>query len=122
MIWITLGIAALLVVGAYFLFRNTMNVLQSIGPLYWATRDNGIPDVPHVAWAFMRGTSPPWKIGNGIQFRAGKYTFQMGLCHNGPQFEDEYDGLLHMLQSNDPDVVDPLPVYPGTIPPSAWNK
>ena len=120
MIWIIGALAALTVVALYLLFRNTMNLLQYIGPVYWVTRDNGTPDVPHVALAFMRGTTPPWKVGSGIQFRWGTHTLQVGICHNGPQFDDEYEGLLHMLQSEDPDVVVDAAI--GILDPSTWNK
>lgn len=93
-----LAAVALLLLGAYFLFRNTMNSLQYIGKLYWITRDNGKPGTKHIAFdAFMRGTAPPWKIGRGVQFRWGKYTFQVGICHDGPPAEDEVQGLLNVL-------------------------
>lgn len=83
---------------SYLLFRGTMNCLQYVGRVYWITRDNGVLGTKHVAFdAFMRGTSPPWKVGRGVQFRWGKHTVQVGICHDGPPAETEMDGLLNML-------------------------
>lgn len=93
-----LVVLSVLLVGGYLLFRDTMNRLQYIGKLYWITRDNGVQGTRHIAFdAFMRGTSPPWKVGRGVQFRWGKYTFQVGICRNGPPAETELEGLLNML-------------------------
>ena len=68
-------------VGSYLLFKDTMNKLQYIQSLrvYWITRDVGGKGVPVISTAFMRQTAEPWWQGRGIQFRAGKYTFQIGI-------------------------------------------
>ena len=79
MIWIAVTIVTLLVVGGYFLFRDTMNRIQYIEriKLYWVTRD--IADGgPWIKNAWMRQTEAPYWRGEGIEFRAGKYTFQIG--------------------------------------------
>lgn len=98
MLLVTLLTILLFALGAYFLFRDTMNRLQYLGKLYWITRDNGKPGTKHIAFdGFMRGTSPPWKVGRGVQLRWGRYTFQVGICHDGPPAETELDGLLNVL-------------------------
>lgn len=105
MIYIILAVILLLIVGAYFLFRDTMNKLQYIGPVYWITRDNGSPDEPHIQrHAFCFGTSPPWKISDtGIKFRWATHTFQIGTCHNAPLKDptDEIEGLEYVLGYHD---------------------
>ena len=68
-------------IGAYLLFRDTMNRIQYLQSvrLYWITRDNGAAGTKVITRAFMRQTAPPWWRGSGIQIRAGKYTFQVGV-------------------------------------------
>lgn len=97
MLIVLLSLMVLLLIGAYFLFRDTMNRLQYLGKLYWITRNNGAKGTPFVGKAFMRGTAPPWKVGNGVQFRLFKYTFQVGTCHDGPPANDEIEGLMNVL-------------------------
>lgn len=82
-------------VGSYFLFRDTMNKIQYLQciRLYWITRDTGRKGIPVIARAVMRQTAEPWWRGNGIQFRAGKYTFQVGvLTSRGNDLLDQLDG------------------------------
>lgn len=88
-------IVALIVVGLYFLFRDTMNRLQYVQTfrIYWITRDTGVKSSPIVSRAFMRQTSEPWWRGSGVQFRAGKYTFQIGvLTGKGSSLLDQVGG------------------------------
>jgi hypothetical protein len=58
-----------------------MNKIQYVQALrvYWITRNVGGKGVPVVSTAFMRQTAEPWWQGRGVQFRAGKYTFQIGI-------------------------------------------
>lgn len=74
-------VVVLLMIGAYFLFRDTMNRIQylEILRLYWITRDTGETGQPFFAKATMRQTAAPYWRGKGVQFRLGKYTFQVGL-------------------------------------------
>lgn len=79
MIYLLLVVAC--AIGAYLLFRDTMNRIQYLQSvrLYWITRDNGVAGTKVITRAFMRQTAPPWWRGSGIQIRAGKYTFQVGV-------------------------------------------
>ena len=80
MLFVIAGVA-LIIVGGYFLFRDTMNRIQYIERLriYWITRDNATDDTPFITRAFMRHTSPPYWRGKGVQFAVGKHTFQVGI-------------------------------------------
>lgn len=80
MIWFIVTLAAVSL-GAYLLFRDTMNKLQYIQFLriYWITRDTGVLGTPYISKGIMLQTSEPWWVGAGVQFRAGKYTFQVGV-------------------------------------------
>lgn len=71
---IFLGIAALL--GAYFLFRDSMNLFQRVGPIYWITRDNMLREQPFISRAFLAHDSPPYWEGKGVQIaiKLGKST------------------------------------------------
>ena len=79
--WVFLGLIMFaLLVGAYFLFRDTMNriqYLERVG-IYWITRDNATVDTPRVMRAIMRQTAPPYWRGRGVQFRFRRWTFQVG--------------------------------------------
>lgn len=93
MVLAVVGVA--LLVGAYFLFRDTMNKIQYVQTirLYWITRDIGDKGMPIIARAEMRQTAEPWWRGKGIQFRAGKYTFQVGvLTSRGTDLLDQLGG------------------------------
>lgn len=83
------------VVGSYFLFRDTMNKIQYVETLrlYWITRNNSGKGVPFVSTAFMYQTAEPWWQGRGIQLRFGKYTFQFGiLLRKGNGLMDQVGG------------------------------
>lgn len=87
--------AALVVIGGYLLFRDTMNKIQYIQTLrvYWITRDDGVAGTPLITKAFMKQTAPPWWNGRGIQFRFRTYTFQVGaLTHRGSDLLDQLGG------------------------------
>ena len=81
---------------AYLLFRNTLNKLQYLGPIYWITRDNTSLKAPFISIGFMRQTSPPWKIGKGIQVKYKNYAFQLGFCRKSTHI-DETSGMLGAL-------------------------
>jgi hypothetical protein len=88
-------IAVGLLIGAYFLFKDTMNRLQYVQwlRLYWITRNNAPKGTFIISPAFMRQTAEPWWRGRGIQFRAGKYTFQIGvLTSRGDDLISQVDG------------------------------
>jgi hypothetical protein len=92
---IYLLVVVVFAVGAYLLFRDTMNRIQYLQSvrLYWITRNNGVRGTRVITRAFMRQTAPPWWRGTGIQFRAGKYTFQIGiLTSRANGLLDQVDG------------------------------
>lgn len=99
MFWLV--IAAVVAIGAYLLFRDTMNRIQYLQSvrLYWITRDNGVLGTRVLTRAFMRQTAPPWWRGSGIQIRAGKYTFQVGILTS------RASSLLEQVDGRDMDVV-----------------
>ncbi len=78
-----LGIAVILAlgVGAYFLFRDTMNRIQYVEHLriYWITKNTARKGVPFLAPSFMRQTQPPFWTGTGVEVRLFKWTFQFGI-------------------------------------------
>ena len=80
----------------YFLFRNTLNVLQVVGPVYWIAKETTSKASPMVAKGFMHETSYPWRSGKGLQVRWGFKTFQVGICHK--QNYDETEGMLSAVQ------------------------
>ena len=92
MVIITLSIL-IVTIGSYFLFRDTLNKLQYLGPIYWITRDNTSLTSPFISIGFMRQTAPPWKIGKGLQFRYKNYSFQIGFCRKSTH-NDETSGIL----------------------------
>lgn len=110
MLWL-FGAAAVVVL-LFFVFKDTVNRLQYIQlfRVYWITKDNGSAGTPVVLRSFMRQTSPPWWRGTGVQFRIGKYTFQVGLLREKatPQvvtdMEDEAGGLLAQLGGRELDL------------------
>jgi len=96
---------------SYMLFRGTMNVFQYFGPVYWVTRDNGKLGTKYVSFAKAWQLGPPWKAGRGIQIRVGTHTFQFGLCKNGVQTDDEFTGVMNILEGRDLGYYDESGVY-----------
>jgi hypothetical protein len=85
----------LFITSYYYLFKDTMNHLQVVGPVYWITKNN-TPVSPFVSKGFMHEISEPWRKGTGIQFRVCKHSFQIGICRK--QNLDETSGVLSALQ------------------------
>jgi hypothetical protein len=80
---ITIGIISVtLMIGAWFLFKDTLNRIQYVEVLrlYWITRDNADDHTPLIAKATMRQTAAPFWRGRGVQVRLPRsLTFQVGL-------------------------------------------
>lgn len=96
--WVLFLICAAFAAGlGYWIFKDSMNVVQHVNRVYWIIRDNGTPGQPHIDFGFMHMTGPPWLRGRGPQVRVGKYTAQVGWC--GPYEEmSEEEGLLIAMQ------------------------
>jgi hypothetical protein len=94
-LWITIGCITISLC-AYLLFRDTLNKLQYLGPIYWITRDNTSLKAPSISIGFMRQIASPWKIGKGVQFKYKNYSFQIGLCRKSTH-NDETSGILGAL-------------------------
>ena len=80
-----------------------MNNLYVFKRIYWIVKNTGKKGEPLVASGFMRQTASPWLTGNGIQFRLGRYSLQVGICGN-PQKLDDKDGLLYAMQGRVMDI------------------
>ena len=76
------------------MFKGSLNLVQSVGCLYWITRDYVPKNTPFVAKGFMRELGDPWRIGSGIQIKFAKNrTFQIGFCTKTTP-PDEEAGVL----------------------------
>jgi len=82
---------------SFLIFRDTMNAVQAVGPVYWICRDIVPPNTRLFAWGFMRQTSAPWRVGKGIQIKLKKHTFQIGISKVGSDMSEE-DGLMTAVQ------------------------
>jgi hypothetical protein len=70
-----------IIVGGYFLFRDTMNRIQYLERLrlYWIIKDDGVKGTPvFTRGTFMRQTAEPYWRGRGFQVRIGTHTVQIG--------------------------------------------
>jgi hypothetical protein len=86
---VTLGVCAWLV------FRNTLDLVQGVGPVYWLTRQTNTVTL-RIQFSFMRETDYPWRTGRGMQFVVPYRSFQVGLCQPSKHYSLE-EGLLHSL-------------------------
>jgi hypothetical protein len=80
----------------YFLFKDTINSVQVVGPVYWITRDYEKVQRPYIGLGFMREANAPWRIGKGLQISLHKKSFQIGLCTK-PEYMDEQEAELGVL-------------------------
>lgn len=81
---------------SYFLFRNTLNTVQSVGSFYWITRDFVAPQSRIISSGFMHEIDSPWRHGKGIQIALFKKTLQVGFCKQHDY--DETSGVLAAVQ------------------------
>lgn len=88
--------AAVLILDTYGIFRNTLNVVQYVGRLYWIIRDTAEAGTPRLARGFMRQVTSPWLIGSGVQVRVRRWVVQVGVCRK-QSATDYTEGLLMAL-------------------------
>lgn len=84
---------------AWYIFHDSMNLVQNAGRVYWVVRDVGKKGVPFISRAFMRQTDYPWLVGSGVQFRVWKYTFQIGICHPQEAVSED-EGILRAVDGH----------------------
>lgn len=81
-----------------YVFKDTMNLVQGIGFVYWVTRDT------HKGFSlsigFMRETDYPWRTGKGLQIGISKYSFQLGFCKRHDP-HSEIMGLTNALKGRE---------------------
>lgn len=82
---------------AYCTFRNTLNILQVVGPIYWISRDYDKVQKFRVGSGFMHTTSEPWFKGKGVQISIWKRSFQVGMCQEH-KYHNDLDGALAAIQ------------------------
>jgi len=88
--WIGLALLVLpSIVGGYFLFRNSMNLFQKAGPVYWITRNNMQREQPLISRAFLVHDTPPYWKGTGIQVAFKRYSFQLGVLTKADGFNPD---------------------------------
>jgi hypothetical protein len=80
----------------YFVFKDTANSVQAVGPVYWITRDYEKVQKPRIGSGFMVETDSPWRSGKGIQISLHKKSFQIGLCKK-TKYKNEQEAELGVL-------------------------
>lgn len=76
--------------------KDTLNILQVVGPVYWITRDYVPIGTPFMSLGFMKETDMPWRIGKGLHINLWKRTFQIGVCHK-QHYKNSIDGELSVV-------------------------
>ena len=84
----------LFIVGAYFTFKGTKDLIQGVGPFYWITRND--PRYVGLGIGTMHELNAPWRKGQGVYIVLCKRSFQIGICHK--QVLNEVDGTLSAIQ------------------------
>lgn len=82
---------------SFLIFKDTMNTVQAVGPIYWICRDVIPANTPLIGIGFMRQISYPWRVGKGVQVRLPNHTFQIGVSRR-QKYLDPEDGLLGAVQ------------------------
>ena len=108
--WLWVGMVGV-VVSWWLVLRDTLDMVQGIGPVYWLTRQTDVKRLG-LQRSFMHETDYPWRSGRGIQCIVPYRTFQIGVCKASMYYTQE-DGLLHSL------VGRKLPQKPKEI--GAWD-
>jgi hypothetical protein len=76
--------------------KDTLNVLQVVGPVYWITRDYVPKGTRLASIGFMKQIDEPWRIGTGLHLNLWKRTFQIGICHK-QHYTNSMDGELSVV-------------------------
>lgn len=94
-LWMLFGYIILSVACGIHVFKDTLNLVQGVGFVYWVTRDThkGFS----LSIAFMRETDSPWRTGRGLQIGIGKHSFQIGFCRRN-KTENEAEGLMRAVK------------------------
>ena len=101
MIYIAVVLA--LIILFIWIIKISLNRLFVIGFVYVIRRDNGKSSDKHVATGFMRGISPPWYTGRGIQARIGTQVVQIGVCRKNKHHKED-EGVLSAMGGRYMDV------------------
>ena len=109
--WWLLGGLGFVTLSWWLVLRNTMDLVQGVGPVYWLTRQTTVKRLA-IQTSFMRETDYPWRTGRGIQVVVPYRTFQIGICKTSKHYTKE-EGLLHSLVGRS------LPSRPEEI--STWH-
>lgn len=96
MIYTVLVLAIVLLVACLLIKKANTNMLYVFGRLYLIKRDNARRYEPAVSIGFMRGISPPWYTGRGLQLRIKQQSLQIGICKPGIAKTDE-EGVLEAV-------------------------
>lgn len=102
-LWLIVGGLVLAYLFYHFFIYDVMNKIQYFQFLrvYWITKDNAPAFLPFCSWAFMRQTSEPYWYGKGVQFKLGKYSFQIGIL------QGKNEDFMEALMAEDLDVTVP---------------
>ena len=76
--------------------KDTLNILQVVGPVYWITRDYVPKGTRFASIGFMKQTDEPWRVGTGLHLNLWKRTFQIGICHK-QHYTNSMDGELSVV-------------------------
>ena len=76
--------------------KDTLNILQVVGPFYWITRDYVPKGTRFASIGFMKQIDEPWRVGTGLHFNLWKRTFQIGICHK-QHYTNSMDGELSVV-------------------------
>ena len=93
--WTLLGGLGILLLCLWLVFRDTLDLVQGLGRVYWLTRQT-TARLFRMRLAYMRETDYPWRTGKGLQLVVPYRTFQIGICTPSEHYTVE-DGLLHSL-------------------------
>lgn len=101
MIWLSIVTILMVVVTIVTVLsaHRHINTLWVFGPFYWILRDTEYSNKLRfpIRLGFMRQTTPPWRIGYGVQVKVHKYFYQFGVCRK-PKNVDDTNGLLYAVK------------------------
>ena len=93
--WLLLALVGAGIICWWLVLRNTLDLVQGVGPVYWLTRQTTVKRIG-LQVSFMRETDYPWRTGRGEQVLVPYRTFQVGICKPSEHYTKE-EGLLHSL-------------------------
>lgn len=103
-LWLVTVIGLIIIgISAYSIFEDSMNLVQTFGPVYWSVRQIEARQRLWIGRVRMKESDYPWHRGQGIEVRWRHHGVQVGVCRRKKMASEE-EGLLDTIDGRNLDI------------------